>query len=165
MTLAGGITLKEGAAAFRLVLAAGLHQAVIAPYDELPMQADVGAVATPPEVLRAASHGHFARPDLPTAYSQPANDVQRALSVIWEELLGIAPIGVDDDFFALGGHSLLGTRILTAIWRDFAVEMSLAEFFEHPTIRQIADEIVLRQIAAYDPATVEAALAEFKVGD
>jgi hypothetical protein len=40
--------------------------------------------------------------------------------------------------------------------------MPLAKFFERPTIAQIADEIVLRQIAAYDPATVEAALAEFK---
>ena len=80
---------------------------------------------------------------------------------IWTELLGIEPIGIDDDFFALGGHSLMGIQVLAGIWRDFAVEMSLAEFFDRPTVALLADEIVMRQIAAYDPTAVDAAVAEF----
>jgi hypothetical protein len=167
-TLAGGITPVEGAAAFRLVLAAGLHQVVIAPTTaRLAGDGEIGAptAVTPDASHMAAPGGRCARPNLPYAYMAPANDVQRALVGIWEELLGIAPIGIDDDFFALGGHSLLATRVLAAVWRDFAVEMSLAGFFEHPTIVQLADEIVLRQIAAYDPRAVEVALAECKGGE
>jgi NAD(P)-dependent dehydrogenase (short-subunit alcohol dehydrogenase family) len=163
-TLAGAIAPSEGAAAFRLVLATGLHQVVVAPAMALAGAAETSApTAMTLDASRvAAPGGRFARPNLPHAYVAPANDVQRALAAIWEELLGIAPIGIDDDFFALGGHSLLATRVLAAIWRDFAVEMSLAGFFEHPTIVQLADEIVVRQIAAYDPRAVEAALAECK---
>jgi acyl carrier protein len=164
-TLAGGITPREGAAAFRLALAAGLHQFLIAPEATTHAGAGTDAVPSPEASRPAARGGRFARPALPNICVPPANDVQRALVAIWEELLGVAPIGVDDDFFALGGHSLLATRILAAVWRDFMVEMSLAEFFEHATVAQLADEIVLRQISAYDPSAVEAALAEFKAGE
>jgi phthiocerol/phenolphthiocerol synthesis type-I polyketide synthase E len=162
-TLANGITPSEGGAVLRLALAAGLHQAVIAP-DAARSVADLGpgAVLSADASCIAATRGRFARPDLPHACTPPANDIQRALVAIWEELLGIAPIGVDDDFFTLGGHSLLATRVLAAIWRDFTVAISLAEFFEHATITRLADEIVLGQIAAYDSNAVEAAMAEVK---
>ena len=167
-TLAGGITPEEGGAAFRLALATGLPQVVIAPAvasRASNVEAGAGAAASADPARVAAPRGRFARPDLPQDCTAPANDVQRALATMWEELLGVAPIGINDDFFALGGHSLLATRILANLWRDFAVEMSLAAFFEHPTIAQLADEIVLRQIATYDPTVVEAALAEIKGGE
>jgi acyl transferase domain-containing protein len=167
-TLAGGITPEEGGVAFRLALATGLAQVVIAPpapSRAANTEAGVGPAASADTSRVAAPSGRFARPDLRQDCTAPANDVQRALATMWEELLGVAPIGIDDDFFALGGHSLLATRILANIWRDFAVEMSLTGFFEHSTIAQLADEIVLRQIAAYDPTAVEAALAEIKGGE
>ena len=167
-TLAGGITPEEGGTAFRLALAAGVPQVVIAPAtSSRAANAEAGAGASlSADSSRVAAPGErFARPGLPQQYTAPTTDVQRALVNMWEELLGVEPIGIDDDFFALGGHSLLATRFLANIWRDFAVEMSLAAFFEHPTIAQMADEIVLRQIATYDPSAVEAALAEIKVGE
>ena len=162
-TLAGGITLEEGATAFRRALASGLSQLIVAPETGKPLAPpDLRADADPPlESTRATSGGFFSRPDLPQPFSPPADDVQRAVAAIWTELLGIEPIGIDDDFFALGGHSLMAIRVLAGIWRDFAVEMSLAEFFDRPTVALLADEIVMRQIAAYDPTAVGAAVAEF----
>jgi acyl transferase domain-containing protein len=163
-TVAGGITPAEGAEAFRRVLAAPLHQVVIAPETAKPHSAP--SADPSPDASRIAAPGErFSRPDLPHAYKPPANDAHRALAAIWEELLDVSPIGIDDDFFGLGGHSLLATRVLAAVWRDFAVEIALAEFFDHPTIAQLADEIVLRQIGSHDARAVEAALAEFKGGE
>ena len=159
-TLAGGITPDEGAEAFRRVLSTGLHQVIIAPEPAQPiseMSADEALDLSHANAPVPA--GRTARPNMPCPYVPPTGDLQHALAVLLEEMLGIAPIGIDDDFFALGGHSLLATRILAAIWRDFSVEMSLGDFFEHSTVAQLADEIEMRQIAAYDPTAVEAALA------
>jgi phthiocerol/phenolphthiocerol synthesis type-I polyketide synthase E len=164
-TLAEGITPSEGAEAFRRVLAAELHQVVIVPQAATPLAADIGAGVDPSPVASPMAAGRVPRPAMPHPYTPPANDTQRALAALWEELLGVAPIGIDDDFFALGGHSLLATRILAAVWRDFSVEMSLAGFFEYPTIAQLADKIVLDQIAGYDPEAVQAALAALEGED
>jgi acyl transferase domain-containing protein len=168
-SLASGITPEEGAEAFRRILASGLHQVVVAPpAANLPIQADRGSAAEPARATSPkAPPGprHSRRDGPPQSSTPPTNDIQRGLVALWEELIGIEPIGTDDDFFALGGHSLLATRILAGIWHDFGVEMSLAEFFEHPTIALLADEITLRQIASYDSKAVEAALAELNAGD
>ena len=49
----------------------------------------------------------FARPELENAYVAPRNTVERTLAGFWSELLGVAEVGVEDDFFTLGGHSLI----------------------------------------------------------
>jgi hypothetical protein len=166
-TLAAGISPDDGAAVFLEVLAAGLQQVVVVPATNRAADKDVDADAalTSEPAEETAPGMRSGRPDLPRPYAPPVDDVQVQLTRIWEDLLGVAPIGIDDDFLALNGHSLLATRILAAIWRDFRVEMSLAEFFDYPTIAQAADEIVVRQIAGYDPAAVEAALAEIKAAE
>jgi phthiocerol/phenolphthiocerol synthesis type-I polyketide synthase E len=164
-TLAEAITPREGAEAFRRVLAAGLHQVMIAPPADTPLAAEVGAGVNLSPVASARAAGRVPRPIMPHPYTPPTNDIQRALAAVWEELLGVAPIGIDDDFFALGGHSLLATRILAAVWRDFSVEMSLAGFFGYPTIAQLADKIVLDQIASYDQGAVQVALAALEGHD
>ncbi|MET0851317.1 MAG: amino acid adenylation domain-containing protein, partial [Candidatus Rokuibacteriota bacterium] len=63
---------------------------------------------------------------------------ERALGRIWEEVLGREAIGLDDDFFALGGHSLLVFRVISRVERDLRVELPLSAIFEAPTIRALA---------------------------
>lgn len=62
---------------------------------------------------------------------------KHALVSLWEGLLGVSGIGRADNFFQLGGHSLLVVRMAAALERDFGVEISPAELFQHPTIDEI----------------------------
>ncbi len=69
-----------------------------------------------------------------TAYTEPADDVERAIVADWENILGIAPIGVHDDFFEFGGHSLLATQLVSRLRDTYHVELPLRNLFETPTV-------------------------------
>ena len=70
-----------------------------------------------------------------------ANSREQALISLWEGLLGRPGIAVTDNFFELGGHSLLVVEMAVAIEQDFEVELSAADVFENPTVRQLAERI------------------------
>ncbi len=76
-------------------------------------------------------------------YVAPRNEVEAKLVEIWSEVLGIEKdiIGIDSNFFALGGHSLKATILVTKIHKEFNMELSLAEMFKTPHIRGIASLI------------------------
>ncbi|MGK5533234.1 phosphopantetheine-binding protein, partial [Streptomyces sp. URMC 129] len=74
------------------------------------------------------------RPDLATPYVAPGTDQERAVAEIWQEILGVDRVGVDDDFFALGGHSLAAVQIGTRIRARFGAELDLRRFFDAPTV-------------------------------
>jgi amino acid adenylation domain-containing protein len=71
-------------------------------------------------------------------YTAPTGDAERALVEIWEELLGVSPVGVEDDFFALGGHSMLAVRLMTQVRRRFGTELALSTLFDHRTVARLA---------------------------
>ncbi|MCU0286109.1 MAG: amino acid adenylation domain-containing protein [Acidobacteria bacterium] len=79
----------------------------------------------------------------------PQNDVEMKLLVIWQEVLEKENIGIDDDFFEIGGHSLKAFRITSAIHKEFNVEIGLDIFFSTPTIREIAKYIETAAISLY----------------
>jgi thioesterase domain-containing protein len=68
----------------------------------------------------------------------PRDALELALAGIWEELLGIHPIGVLDDFFALGGHSMLAIRLVSRIRTRVGRNLSPAELFQAPSIERLA---------------------------
>jgi amino acid adenylation domain-containing protein len=82
-----------------------------------------------PEITRA---------DIQSKFVAPRTEIEHQLSLIWEKVIGIEPIGVTDSFFDLGGHSLLAVRLFTEITRVFGTDLPLAAIFQHPTIEQIA---------------------------
>ena len=65
---------------------------------------------------------------------------------IWEEILATGPIGVTDNFFHVGGHSLLAVRLIAQIQHLFDVNLPLATLFQAPTIEQLATILTLRQV-------------------
>ena len=63
------------------------------------------------------------------------------LAVIWSELLNISPMGIHHNFFDLGGHSLLGTQLVSRVRKTFQIEMPLRTLFESPTIAGMAETV------------------------
>ncbi|WP_226889236.1 non-ribosomal peptide synthetase [Nostoc sp. MG11] len=68
----------------------------------------------------------------------PRDEVELQLASIWEKVLGIEPIGVRDNFFDLGGNSLLALRLVAQVEKAFKKNLPLATFFQNPTIEQLA---------------------------
>ncbi len=83
----------------------------------------------------------LARPELDTNFVAPRNALEEQLVEIWEEVLGVARVGVHDDFFELGGHSLRATQLVSRVREVFQVELPLLSLFEEPTIAGLAERI------------------------
>ncbi len=132
--LAQGIRPEEGARAFAAALASGLTRVAVTP---VALPALVREAARPPAAPAEAAPG-FDRPELDSDYIAPRSDIERTLAGFWSELLGVARVGVEDDFFALGGHSLIAVRLFTMIRRSYAVEFPISVLFEAPTIAACA---------------------------
>ncbi|MBT5231911.1 MAG: amino acid adenylation domain-containing protein, partial [Methylococcales bacterium] len=82
-------------------------------------------------------------PDLQQlSYVAPSSTLEKQLCQYWSELLAISKVGVEDNFFALGGHSLSATQLISWIRKQYAVELPLADIFQQPTVKRLAENIV-----------------------
>ena len=77
------------------------------------------------------------------AFVQPRDEIEFRLLRIWEEILQVQSISVTDNFFDLGGHSILAVRLMSQIFQQFGQDLPLATLFQRPTIADLA--IALRQ--------------------
>jgi len=75
-----------------------------------------------------------ARPELEAAYVPPRNEVERSIAAIWQEALQVEKVGIHDNFFDLGGHSLLMVRVQGRLRQALSRDISIVEMFESPTI-------------------------------
>ena len=78
------------------------------------------------------------RPSLSQLFESPRNDLEQRLVLIWEEVLGIKPVGVHDNFFDLGGHSLAASRIISRIIKTFELDLPIKALFDSPTVAHMA---------------------------
>jgi amino acid adenylation domain-containing protein len=87
------------------------------------------------------------RPALKQPYVAPRGEVERKLAGIWAEVLQIDEVGIHDNFFDLGGHSLTATRVISRVLAGFQAEVSQKLLFESPTVAALARSIedALRQ--------------------
>ena len=76
-----------------------------------------------------------------TTYIAPRTAIETELARIWTQILGVEIISIDDNFFDLGGHSLMATRIISQIRSTFQLELPLLSIFEAPTISWLAKRI------------------------
>ena len=111
--------------------------------DALPLTANgkLDKAALPqPDAGNALESASFAAAQTPA---------EQKLVEILEAVLGRGKVGVDDNFFLLGGHSLLGTQVVLRAGEAFGVELTLRDLFQAPTVRQLAgriEELVMRMI-------------------
>ncbi|SME90667.1 non-ribosomal peptide synthase domain TIGR01720/amino acid adenylation domain-containing protein [Tistlia consotensis] len=104
-------------------------------------------------------------PSAPAAAAVPATGgetgettVRRRLAALWSELLDRPAVGDDDNFFDVGGHSLLLVQLQSRLRQDFGISLPVSELFAHPTVRALARRLV-EQGAAAEVAAAEAAPA------
>ncbi|MGZ4123416.1 MAG: alpha/beta fold hydrolase, partial [Tumebacillaceae bacterium] len=90
---------------------------------------------------RALPVPHESQAGREVPYVAPRDALELQLAGMWEAVLGTGPIGVRDNFFHLGGHSLLGVRLLVQIESAFGVELPLSVLFHGGTIEQLAQVV------------------------
>ncbi len=103
------------------------------------------------EALPVTANGKIDRDALPPPDSSnrlpdedfiaPPTLIEQRLASILAQLLHVQHVGVKDNFFLLGGHSLLGTQLITRIKQAFGVDLSLLSLFDHPTLMEMSQEI------------------------
>ena len=93
-------------------------------------------------VVTAARSTRSVRPSGTGLYAGPTSSVEEFLTQIWAETLKIEPVGTLDNFFALGGTSLIAAQILSRIMTQFGVKLTLNLMFEAPTVAELATRIV-----------------------
>lgn len=69
---------------------------------------------------------------------------RQAIGRIWREVLRLEDFGADDNFFELGGHSLTASQVIARVARTLHVEITMAEFFEWPTVDGLTNLVVRR---------------------
>ena len=142
--LAGGITPEEGVEIFSRILADDLPQVAVSTHDPGYMiepfftgtiETSVpGEKSEEPEISRTKSQ----RPDLENEYIPPRDEIEQKIARTWEQFFGFEPIGIDDDFFELGGDSLKALIIMSKIHKGLDVELAVNEFLKKPFIRNLA---------------------------
>jgi amino acid adenylation domain-containing protein len=133
---------------------ADAEAAALVPALRAHLQAQLPAHMVPAAFVALArfplnANGKLDRPALPAPGAQATtapvvaaeNALQRELVVLWEELLRHAPVGIDCEFFAVGGHSLLVLRLANRVRAEFGFEVGMKAFFAAPTIRALAADI------------------------
>jgi acyl carrier protein len=82
-----------------------------------------------------------------TAFTEPQTPTEEEIAEIWTALLGLEKVGTNQNFFDLGGHSLMATQLILRVRSCFGVELALCDFFAAPTIQNLA-ELVEEEILA-----------------
>ncbi|HUR90146.1 MAG TPA: SDR family NAD(P)-dependent oxidoreductase [Ramlibacter sp.] len=127
--LACGIRAEEAPALFEMIATTGVRDLVVSSID-IAQLARAMAPATPKPAQRAKA--------AVTAQASALNPVESALADAWRELLGVDDVAPDDDFFALGGHSLAAVRLFARIRKQYHVDLPLATLFQAPTLGALA---------------------------
>ena len=95
---------------------------------------------------RALPEPELAAPLTDGESAAPRSETERRLAELWQDLLRVRAIGVRDDFFALGGHSLMAVRLAARMEQAFGVTVPLAALLSNPTIELLASYIDSRRV-------------------
>ncbi|EDN69045.1 Polyketide synthase KR domain [Beggiatoa sp. PS] len=142
-TLTGGLTAQEGVEAFHRILAKRTLPQVI-----ISKQFDFTALAKNPNSLfelfnmeSSRTSKTYTRTTEQNTYVAPRNEMEQNIAHIWQETLGIESIGIHEDFYDLGGDSLIAIRVVSRLRELYHIELPVRVLFEKTTIAELAGYI------------------------
>ncbi|MGZ4106710.1 MAG: SDR family NAD(P)-dependent oxidoreductase, partial [Tumebacillaceae bacterium] len=153
-----GITEEEYFDVFERVISGGLPQVIVsaqqfeAVLDELH---SLSATASMPSGVKREFDAN--RP-----YVAPTNDVEEKLAGLWQELFGVEQVSIHDNFFDLGGNSLLGVQLVSRIRSTFDIELPMSALFESASVAELSKVIADNQLGEEELDELERLLAEIE---
>jgi amino acid adenylation domain-containing protein len=93
-----------------------------------------------------------ARPELETAYVAPRSELERLVAGVWQQVLQVERVGMHDNFFDLGGHSLRMLQVNGKLREALGREVSMVDMFQYPTVSALAEYLSRPEPAAEDAA-------------
>ncbi len=103
-----------------------------------------------------------ARPELHTTFVAPRTYFEKELAQVWAEILALDAVGIDDNFFDLGGHSLAATRIVARVIKTFQVDVPIQALFAAPTVAEMAAMVTEHQAKKMGTQALGRVLAELE---
>jgi mycoketide-CoA synthase len=162
-----GIAADDFAPAFERALASRLPQVVVSPLDLPAVIAELAAFGAFPSVNVATAAGMAGlgggagsahpRPELPTAFEPAEGPEEEAIAAVWAEAFGLDRVGRRDNFFDLGGNSLVAIQVVTRLVAEHGMSLSMASLLEAPTVALLA-----RRLPTPAPAPEPAAGADLE---
>ncbi|MGI9543938.1 MAG: SDR family NAD(P)-dependent oxidoreductase [Cyclobacteriaceae bacterium] len=142
------ITNREGLEVFERIVSSGLHHIVIYPRD---FQSAYGSSLTftgldaPEEEIEVQEEMSF-----DSSIEGPRNQLEEEISKIWRSRLGIKQLGIYENYYELGGNSLLGTQIIADINKSTNVSIDIKDLFAAPTVASLASLVDEKQVTQQD---------------
>lgn len=138
-----GITETEGVEVFKRVLGSCMKPQIIVSTRNIQVsieQASYMDIPDMPGVLEevAAAKAVYPRPELSTEYVPPKNETEKKLVLLWQDVLGIEKAGIHDEFFELGGDSLLLIQFHTKLKDSFKTDIAVVDLYKYNTIAALA---------------------------
>jgi acyl transferase domain-containing protein/SAM-dependent methyltransferase/acyl carrier protein len=159
LELKGGISDAEGFEAMRRVLASGYSQLLV----KTGRTQDVQPVSPAEPAAETRQPGHQ-RPHLAQQYVAPETPMQQLIAGVWADVLGIDKPGINDEFAALGGDSLIAIRVISRLKELLNMNLEVKLIFEYNTIARLAGQIQVVQSALQVSAVDEDDETEYEGG-
>src|ERR1017187_1380016 len=142
-TLADFIMLpQEGAEAFRRVLSSTRASHVVNSTADLQSRLDQWIYRKDLREKKVAKRGgaasYYSRPNLSTAYKPANNESEERVARVLQDVLGIEKVGLHDNYFEMGGNSLVALQVVAELQREFDAQLSPITIFEAPTVSELA---------------------------
>jgi acyl transferase domain-containing protein/thioesterase domain-containing protein/acyl carrier protein len=148
--LNSGLLPTEGVDVFRRILCNKQPQVIVSTRD-LQSQIEQNNASAILDLLKESQNQRpktkYPRPVITHAYVAPTNEIESTIANIWEEFLGIEEVGIHDDFFELGGDSLLAVQLIFKLRETLKIEISTHSLLDSPTVAQLAALIALKNPA------------------
>ena len=143
--LAKGILNSEGVEVFERILQSGLPQVIVSTQD-LAGRIELGKSFTGEsflEELRKSGETptHSSRRVIGTSYVAAGSNLEQQIAAVWQRVLGAEKVGVNDNFFDLGGNSLLGLQLVSELSRQLDLAIAPVTLFEFPTVKSLAHHL------------------------
>ena len=138
-----GISQEEGAEALRRIIRGCFRPQIVVSTRDMKVAMEQADYAGQQNVLQAAGKPEaekerHPRPELETGYAAPRNESEKKLSAIWQEVLGIDRVGIHDEFFALGGDSLLLIQLHSKLKESFPAGIAIVDLYKYNTVALLA---------------------------